>query len=121
MRYCVDFALKFYFKLLNPVCFDGNDNILFLWLQIKKKKLSCFLSFSTSKAPGVDLFLCFFCDEFSTFLKHTTFGIHNFNLLAVYICVVILSKDIVHIGCITLEMYILTFYLKVKRCNSRFF
>ena len=117
MRYCVDFALKFYFKLLSPGCFDGNDNILFLWLQIKKKKLSRFLSFSTSKTPGVDLFLCFFCDEFSTFLKHTTFGIRNFNLLAVYICVVILSKDIVHIGCITLEMYILTFYLKVTRCN----
>ena len=86
-----------------------------------KNKLSPSVSFSTSNILGVDLVLCFFCDEFSTFFEHTTFGILDFNLLAVHIRVVILSEDIVHIGCITLEMYILTFYLKVQRCNSRIF
>ena len=92
--------------------------ILFLWLQIKKKTLTRFISLFTSKTLGVDLCLCLFRDEFSTFFKHTTFGICDLNLLAVDIRVVILSGDIVHIGCITLEMYILTFYLKVKRCND---
>ena len=96
-------------------------NILFLWLQMTKKTLPRFISFFTSKTLGVDLFLCFFCDEFSTFLKHATFCIRDFNLLAMYIRVVILSEDIVHIGCITLEMYILTFYLRVKRRNDRNF
>ena len=125
IRYCTDFALKFLFQTIEPgllfiimIIEQIYRNILFLWLQMTKKTLSRFISFFTSKTLGVDLFLCFFCDEFSTFLKHATFGIRNFNLLAVYIRVVILSKDIVHIGCITLEMYILAFYLRVKRSND---